>query len=91
MVCVCVCVCVCVMRLWDIGEVQWGGVQSRRPTTKREFLRHLWCKNGGLLKHEDRTHGQKEQLHRGCEGWLIIYHGVGGGKDKGRLRSTFIC
>ena len=21
----------------------------------------------------------------GCEGWLIIYYGVGGGKDKGRF------
>ena len=25
----------------------------------------------------------------GCEGWLIIYYGVGGGKEKGRLRKYF--
>ena len=57
--------------------------------TKKEFLRHYWCKIGGLLKHGDRTHEQKEMLHGGCEGWLIIYHGVGGGKEKGRLRKYF--
>ena len=35
-----------------------------------------------LLKHRDRTRGQEEQLFRACEGWLIIYPGVGGSKQK---------
>ena len=47
--------------------------------TKKEFLRHLWCKMVVLLKHRDRTHGQEELLPRACEGWLIIYLGVGRG------------
>ena len=32
-----------------------------------------------LLKHGDRTHGQEELLPEACEGWLIIYLGVGRG------------
>ena len=62
---------------------------SPEPMTKKEFLRCLWCKIGGLLKCGDRTRGQKELLHRGCEGWLIIYYRVGGGEEKGRLRKYF--
>ena len=46
---------------------------SPEPMTKKEFLRRLWCKIGGLLKQGDRTGGQKERLPQ-----LIIYHGVGG-------------
>lgn len=30
-----------------------------------------------LLKHRDRTPGQKELLPQGCEGQLTIYFGVG--------------
>ena len=45
--------------------------------TKKEFLRHLWCKLVVLLKHRDRTPGQKKLLPRAYEGWLIIYLGVG--------------
>ena len=30
-----------------------------------------------LLKHGDRTHRQGEVLPWACEGWLIIYLGVG--------------
>ena len=44
--------------------------------------------NGSLLKHGDRTRGQKELLLRGCEGWLIIYHGIGEGKEKGVFKRT---
>ena len=48
--------------------------------TKKEFLRRLWCKMVVLLKHRDRTHGQEESCFpRACEGWLIIYLGVGRG------------
>lgn len=39
------------------GEVWWGP----EPTTKKEFLRHLQCKMV-LLKHGDRTCGQKRLL-----------------------------
>ena len=45
---------------------------------KKEFLRHLWCKKVVLLKHGDRTRGQKE-LHWGHEEWPIIYFQVGRG------------
>jgi len=37
-----------------------------------------------LLKHGDRTSGQKELQDWGREEWLIIYLGVGGGKEKVR-------
>jgi len=57
--------------------------------TKKEFLRRLWGKMVVLLKHGDRNHAQKELLHRGCEGWLIIYLGVGGGKEKGGFQKNF--
>ena len=54
---------------------------------KKEFLRHLWCQMVILLKPGDRTPGQKEQLshvgrEKGCEEWLFLYLGVGGGKEK---------
>ena len=39
--------------------------------------------NGGLLKHRDRTHGQKELLHQGCEGWLLCTMGLGEIRKKG--------
>ena len=31
------------------------------------------------LKYRDRTHAQEELLTQDCEGWLIIYLGVGRG------------
>ena len=43
---------------------------------KKEFLRHLWCKKVVLLKHGDRTGGQKE-VHWGREEWPIIDFQVG--------------
>jgi len=46
--------------------------------------RCFWCKKVVLLKHRVRTPGQKE-LHWGCEEQLIIYYGVGGGKEKRRF------
>ena len=45
---------------------------------KKEFLRYLWCKKVILLKHRDRTHGQKE-LYWGHEEWPITYFQVGKG------------
>ena len=59
--------------------------------TKKEFLRHLWCKIVVLLKHGDRTHGQEGLLPWGYEGWLIIYLGVDGGKEKAGFNRIFIC
>ena len=45
--------------------------------TKKGFLRRLWCKMVVLLKCGDQTRGQEEWLPRACEGWLIVYLGVG--------------
>ena len=56
---------------------------------KEEYLRCLWCTKVILLKHRDRTHGQKGQLPQDCEGQLTIYSGVGGGKDKGSFQKDF--
>ena len=42
----------------------WGGPELM---AKKEFLSRLWCKKVIVLKHGDRTRGQKE-LHWGCDG-----------------------
>ena len=82
-------VMVIVMKFWNIGgEVWWGEVQSRM--TKKEFSRHLWCKMVVLVKLGDRTHGQEELLHQGCEGWLVIYPRTGEGKEKGDFKRIFM-
>ena len=44
--------------------------------TKKEFLRHLWCKMVVLLKAGDRTRGQGELLSQACDGRLMMYLGV---------------
>ena len=44
-----------------------------------------------LLKHGDKTHGQEELLPWACKELLIIYLGIGGGKEKGDFRKIFIC
>ena len=59
----------------EVLEYRWGP----EPTTKKEFLRRLWCKMVVLLKHGDNTSGQEELLPLACEGWLIIYLRVGRG------------
>ena len=68
--------------------MRFNGVESGADNQER-ILETSLVQNGGLLKHGDRTLGQKELLPRGCEGWLITYHEVGGGKEKGRLRKYF--
>ena len=45
-------------------ECRW----SPELTTKKEFLRHLWCKVVVLLKHRDRIRGQEEWLPPGLWG-----------------------
>ena len=45
---------------------------------KEEFSTCLWCKNVVLLKHGERTPGQKE-LHWSREEWPTIYFQVGRG------------
>ena len=59
--------------------------------TNKEFLRRLCCKMVVLLKHGDRTCGLEELLPWACEGRLIPYLGVGGGKKKGGFKKIFIC
>ena len=44
---------------------------------QERILKTSLVQNGGLLKHGDRTHGQEELLPWGCEGWPVLYHGVG--------------
>ena len=62
-----------------------------RADDQERILETSLVQNGGLLKHGDRTHRQKELLHWGREGWQVIYYGVGGGKEKGGFNRTFIC
>ena len=49
-----------------------------RTDDQERILEMSLVQNGGLLKHGDRTHGQEELLLRGCEGWQVMYPGVGG-------------
>ena len=46
---------------------------------QERILEASLVQNGGLLKHGDRTRGQKELLPRVCEEWPIIYPQVGRG------------
>ena len=59
------------------GEVWW----NPELIAEKEFLRCLWCKMVVVLKHRGRTRGQKDLLPWDCEEWLIIYLGVGLGKE----------
>lgn len=67
------------MWFWNTGDILWGEL-----TTKKQFLRHVWCKIVVLLKQGDRTGGQKE-LHWAYEEQLIIFYLFGGGKLKRRF------
>ena len=66
---------------WSMMYFWWSLVGWGPEPMAEKFLRHPGCGKMVLLKHRDRTHGQKE-LPWGCEEWLIIYNGVGGGKEK---------
>ena len=61
---------------------------SPEPTTKKEFLRRLWCE---MVVYESTGTGPvgRKSCCPSCEGWLIIYYGVGGGKEKGRFQKDF--
>lgn len=62
-----------------------------RTARKRVLEEVLGAKMVILLKHWDRTCGQ-EELGWGCEDRLVIYYGIGGGKDRREAsRATLIC
>lgn len=65
-------------------------MRSRADDQKRIHEISL-VQNGGLSKHEDRTHGQEELLAPGCEGWQLMYHGGGKSKERGGFNRIFIC
>ena len=50
---------------------------------RKEFLRYLWCKKVILLK-QGEDYGQKE-VHSSGKEQLIMYFGVGEGKDKEKI------
>ena len=68
--------------------MQCENVGVLEQTAKKDFLKHLWCKKVVLLKHRDRTHGQKE-LHQSHEEWLIIYFQVERGLGKALVSKEF--
>ena len=73
-------------RLWNLGEVQWGGVQSPRP---RKNSRDVFGAKWWFMKARGQDPWGESTAALGCERWLIIYHEVGGGEEKGRLRKYF--
>lgn len=62
----------------------FGGVRSGAEDREGILERSL-VHNGGLLKHEDGTHVQKELLPQG------IADDIQGSKEKGSFKRTFIC
>lgn len=68
------------MEFWNTDEVHWGEVQSQQP---RRNSREVFGVNRRLIRAQGRTPGQKDW---GCEGWLTMYSGVGGGKEKGGFK-----
>ena len=48
------------------SDIEFGADEQER------ILEMSLVQNGGLLKHRDRTSGQKELLPGGCEEWSII-------------------
>ena len=71
-----------VMWFSNIDEVQWCAHNQER------ILEMSLVQNGSLLKHGDRTRGQKELLPQGFEVWPVMYQGVG--EVRKREVSTFI-
>ena len=71
----------------EVLEYRWGP----ESTTKKEFLRHFWCKIMVLLKHRGQDPWVQRAAARVCEGWLIIYLEVGWGREKGDFKRIFAC
>ena len=74
------------MKLWNIGEVQWGGVQS---THQERILDMSLVQNWRFIKAQGQDPWAERSAAPCCERWLIIYRGVRGGEEKGRLRKHF--
>lgn len=72
-----------------VSDVIWGVTSLGSDTDSQE--RSLRCAKVVLLKPRDKTLGQKELLPQDCEEQLSIYFGVGGSKEKGSSKRTFIC
>lgn len=71
--------------------VMWFEVGVHEWMAKKEFLRRFWYKKVALLKHGDKTLGQKE-LHSNCEEQFVTYFGVAGWvKTKEVSKKIFIC
>ena len=64
--------------------VGWSGADGQERILEDVF----GAKKMILLKHGNRTPGQKE-LSWGCEEWLVLYYGVGEVKSKGGLQKDF--
>ena len=55
-----------------------GGLE---PTTKKEFSKTPLAQKGDFIKAAGQA-CEQEELHWGCEEWLVLYYEVGGGKVK---------
>lgn len=68
--------------------MKFGGVRSGADHQER-ILETSLVQNGDSIKAPDRTHGHEMLPPRRCEEWLIIYLGVGVGKEKGDFQKDF--
>ena len=56
---------------------------------QERILEASLVQNSWFIKAQGQDPWAERAAAPGCEGWLIIYHGVGGSKEKGRLRKYF--
>ena len=61
-----------------------SGVNNQERILETSLVQNWW-----LIKARGQDPSAERAAARGCERWLIIYHGVGGGEEKGRLRKYF--
>ena len=70
--------------------MKFGGVRSGSNDQER-ILEMSLVQNGGFIKAWGQDRWQEELLPLACEEWLMIYQGVGGGKEKGDFKRIFMC
>ena len=61
-----------------------SGADDQERILEASLVQNWW-----FIKARGQDPWAERAAAPGCEKWLIIYHGVGGGEEKGRLRKHF--
>ena len=70
--------------------MKFGGVRSGADDQER-ILEMSLVQNGGFIKAQGQDPWAGRSGALAYEEWLIIYLGVGGGKERGSFKRIFIC